>query len=240
MSIVFWEKQDGVALIQMNNGQNLQNLEFARAMNTTIDEAIADTEVCAMVLTSTDEKFFSNGIDVEWLGSRFADKAYPAIKDFCYGMDAVFKKCLLAPVPVIAAINGHAFGNGAIIACACDFRFMKSDRGFFCFPEVDLGIPFLPGMDAFIEKAIPQYKLNELKLTGKRATAPELAEHHVIEKACDNHTHLMAETMAFARSFQKKRGIFAEHKYRMYKHIIAIIDNENPEHIEPLNLMIQE
>lgn len=240
MAIVFWEKNESVAVIKMNNGQNLQHLEFAEAMNNAIDESLADSEINAIVLTSADEKFFSNGIDVQWLGERFAAQDFQVIKDFCYGMDAVFKKLLLAPVPTIAAINGHAFGNGAILSCACDFRFMKSDRGFFCFPEVDLGIPFWPGMDAFIEKAIPQYKFNELKLTGRRAAAPELETHHVIEKACDNADHLMTETMTFAASFQKKRGIFGEHKRRMHKHIIAIIDTEDPEYIDSLNLMVQE
>ena len=240
MAVVFWEKAESVAVIKMNNGQNLQNLEFANAMNVIIDEAIADTEINAIVLTSADEKFFSNGIDVQWLMERFTAQDFQLVKDFCYGMDEVFKKLLLAPVPTIAAINGHAFGNGAILSCACDFRFMKSDRGFFCFPEVDLGIPFWPGMDAFVEKAIPQYKFNELKLTGRRATAPELEAHHVIEKACDNAEHLMMEAMAFAKTFQKKRGIFGEHKRRMHKHIIAIIDTEDPEYIDSLNLMVQE
>src|SRR6056297_1657469 len=240
MAVVFWKKDETVAVIKMNNDQNLQNLEFAQEMNTALDEAVADPEIKAIVLTSAVEKFFSNGIDVQWLGERFAAGDHQEIKDFCYGMDAVFKKLLLAPVPVIAAINGHAFGNGAILSCACDFRFMKADRGFFCFPEVDLGIPFLPGMDAFVDKAVPQYKLNELKLTGRRATAPELETHHVIEKACDNAEHLMKEALAFAKSFQEKRGIFGEHKRRMHKHIIAIIDTENPEHIDSLNLMVQE
>lgn len=41
------------------------------------------------------------------------------------------------PLPVIVAIDGHAFGNGSIICCTRDFRFMRSDRGFFGFPEVD-------------------------------------------------------------------------------------------------------
>ncbi len=240
MTVAFWEKDETVATIKMNNEQNLHNREFAEAMNAVTDEALADQQVKALVLTSADEKFFSNGIDVQWLGERFAAKDFHEIKSFMHGMDAVFKKLLLAPVPTIAAINGHAFGNGAILSCACDFRFMKSDRGFFCFPEVDLGIPFLPGMDAFIEKAIPRYKFNELKLTGRRATAPELETHHVIEKACDNAEHLMVETMAFARYFDKKRGIFGEHKRRMHKHIIAIIDTENPKYIDALNLMVQE
>ncbi len=240
MSVVTWKMDEGVATVMMNNGQNLQNLDFARDMNAALDAAAADPQTRALVLTSSDEKFFSNGIDVAWLTERFAAQEYQEIRDFCYGMDAVFKKLLLAPFPAIAAINGHAFGNGAILACACDFRFMKSDRGFFCFPEVDLGIPFLPGMDAFIQKAVPAYKLNELKLTGKRATAPELEAANVIEKACDNAEHLMSETMAFAGFFNKKRGIFAEHKRRMYQHIIDIIDTQNPAHIDSLNLMIQE
>ncbi|MFP4159022.1 MAG: enoyl-CoA hydratase/isomerase family protein [Desulfobacterales bacterium] len=240
MAIVYREMDGCVAKVCMNNGENLQDLDFAVSMNTVLEEAVADSQTCAVVITGTDPKFFSNGINVGWLGERFAAGQFRDIKDFCYGMDEVFKRLLLAPVPTIAAINGHAFGNGAILSCACDFRFMKSDRGFFCFPEVDLGIPFLPGMDAFIEKAIPRPKLNELKLTGKRATAPELAKYHVIEQACDNAEHLMEKTMEFAGSFNKKRGIFAEHKRRMYQHIIDIIDTKNPEHIDSLNLMVND
>ncbi len=240
MSIVYRQMDEGVAIIYMDKGENLQDLDFANSLNAVLDEAVADQQTRAIVLTSSDSKFFSNGIHVQWLGERFAAKEFQAIRDFCYGMDEVFKKLLLAPVPTIAAINGHAFGNGAIITCACDFRFMKSDRGFFCFPEVDLGIPFLPGMDAFIEKAIPFWKFNELKLTGRRATAPELEAHHVIEKACGNAGHLMDETMVFAKSFNKKRGIFAEHKKRMHGRIIEVIDRENPKHIDAVNLMVSE
>jgi len=240
MAIVYRQMDEGVAVVYMNNNENLQDLAFSQALNAVLDEAVADSQTRAVVLTSSDPKFFSNGIHVNWLMEKYAAQEFQAIRDFCYGMDEVFKKLLLAPVPTIAAINGHAFGNGAILSCACDFRFMKSDRGFFCFPEVDLGIPFLPGMDAFIEKAVPRWKFNELKLTGRRATAPELEAHHVIEKACDNAEHLMAETMGFAKSFNKKRGIFAEHKKRMHGSIIEVIDRENPAHIDAVNLLVSE
>jgi len=162
------------------------------------------------------------------------------IRKFMYEMNSVFKKLLLLPVPVIAAINGHAFGNGAILSCACDFRFMKSGRGYFCFPEVDLGIPFLPGMIAFVRKAVPEYKFNEMKLTGKRVGADELAAHHIIEKACPDADAVFAESLAFARTFHKKRGIFGEHKKRMHRHIVEVIDTEDPNYIEPLNLMVAD
>ncbi len=237
MSIVDLSLDGTVAVITMDNGENRQNLAFARAMNKAIDNALADESVTAMVITSAGEKFFSAGVDLEWMMDRFSNNATDDMRAFMYAMNDVFKKCLLAPVPVIAAINGHAFGNGAILSCACDFRFMKSDRGFFCFPEVDVSIPFLPGMLAFVKKSIPHYKFNEMILTGKRVAAPELEEHHIIEKACADKEDLMAQAMAFARTFNKKRGIFGEHKRRLHKHIIKIIDEQDPEFIEPLNLM---
>ena len=238
MNIVDLTLDGTVAVITMDNSENRQNLAFARAMGKAFDEALAEESVTAIIITSAGDKYFSAGVDLEWMMDRFSNNALDDMRAFMYGMNGVFKKCLLAPVPVIAAINGHAFGNGAILSCACDFRFMKSDRGFFCFPEVDVSIPFLPGMVAFVKKAIPYYKFNEMKLTGKRVAAPELEEHHVIEKACADKAELMETAIAFARTFNKKRGIFGEHKRRLHKHIIDIMDKEDPEYIEPLNLMM--
>ncbi len=240
MAIIEWQKDDTIAVIKLNNGENRQNLEFAQCFTRILDEIIEDNAVTAAVITSADEKFWSLGVDIDWLGKQFGEQNFDNIKKFMYGMNQVFTKLLLLPVPVIAAINGHAFGNGAILACACDFRLMKSDRGYFCFPEVDLGIPFLPGMVAFVRKAVPEYKFNEMKLTGKRAGAAELAESHVILKSCANEEELMAESLGFARTFTKKRGIFGEHKKRMHKHIVQVMETEDPEFIEPLFLMIQD
>jgi enoyl-CoA hydratase/carnithine racemase len=208
----------------MTNGENKQNLDFAKTLNAMLDEIIADKSVTALIITSNDEKNFSQGIDVEWILAKLQKKEYQPVNDFISGMDDVFKKLLLYPVPVIAAINGHAYGNGSIMSCACDFRFMKSDRGFFCFPEVNLGIPFRRGMNAFIKKAVPMYKLSEMQLTGNRYGAPELEAHHIILKACVNKEELMAEALAFAKTFQKKRGIFGELKKRLYRDIIEILD----------------
>lgn len=240
MAIIEWDKDSTVAVIRLNNGENRQNLAFAQTMNGILDQIIEDTTISAAVITSTDTKCWSLGVDVEWLAGQFQDQNLDTIRKFMYEMNSVFKKLLLLPVPVVAAINGHAFGNGAILSCACDFRFMKSDRGYFCFPEVDLGIPFLPGMIAFVRKAVPEYKFNEMKLTGKRVGADELAAHHIIEKACTDAEAVLAESIAFARTFQKKRGIFAEHKKRMHRHIVEVIDTEDPKFIEPLILMVAD
>lgn len=232
MSIIEWEKDQSVAIIRMNNGQNTQTLQFAKRMLQVLDEVLDDKDISAAVIASTDEKCWSAGIDLNWVMERIGSNAKQDVKDFLYAMDAVFKKLLLYPIPAIAAINGHAFGNGTIMACACDFRFMRSDRGFFCFPEVDINVPFLPGMIAFVKKAIPNDYFNELALTGKRATAPELYERHVILKACRDSDETLREALAFARTMKKGRTIFGENKKRMHAAITKIIDTENPAYIE--------
>lgn len=238
MPVVTWKKENRIAMVEMCNGPNRMNQVFSSDLNQILGQIQEDTDVQAVILTSTDEKNFSQGIDVEWIGQKIQDKGNDTVKAFMYDMNKIFKRLLLFPVPVIAAINGHAFGNGAIISCACDFRFMKKDRGFFCFPEVDVGIPFLPGMVAFVRKAVPEPLFNRMLLTGQRMTAQDLEDGHVIIKACDNQETLMADALAFAATFDKKRGIFQELKQRMHKDLIQVLDEQDPVYIEPLNLFV--
>jgi enoyl-CoA hydratase/carnithine racemase len=240
MAVIDQTKDESVAVLRMINNTNQQNLEFADQMNQTLDNILEDKDIYSIIITSSDEKNFSQGVDIDWLTRKYNAQDFESIKLFLYGINNIFKKILLMPVPVIAAINGHAFGNGAILACACDFRFMKKDKGFFCFPEVDISIAFLPGMIEFIRKAIPEYKFNEMKLSGRRVAAAELEEHHIIEKASQNQEELIQDALNFAKGFKKNRAIFGEHKKRMHKKIIEVIDNEDPKIIESLNLLIQE
>ncbi len=240
MAVINWIKDESVAVIRMINNTNRQNLEFAVQMHKTLDNILEDKNICSIIITSSDEKNFSQGVDVDWLNRKFNGHDSDSIKSFLYGMNNIFKRILLMPIPVIAAINGHAFGNGAVLACACDFRFMRADKGFFCFPEVDLGIAFFPGMIEFIRKAIPEYKFNEMKLSGRRVTAAELEEHHIIEKVSQSQEELMRDALTFAKEFKKNRAIFGELKKRMYKKTIEVIDDEDPKIIESLNLFIQE
>ena len=228
MAVMNWTKKDDVAILTLTNGENRQNLVFSQAFNVMLDEIIADASVKALIITSSDEKNFSQGIDVEWIMNKLQAKDNKPVDDFIAGMNEVFKKLLTMPVPTIAAINGHAFGNGSILSCACDFRFMRSDKGFFCFPEVNLGIPFRNGMNAFLKKAVPMYKLTEMQLTGNRYGAQEMEKHHIIVKACANQEDLMAESLAFAKTFQKNRDIFGEIKKRLHKEIIVAIDTGDP------------
>ena len=238
MSNITWNKLDTVGHITMNDGENRHNPDFVRSLLTVFDEIEGDSDVSSVLISSSDAKNWSLGIDLQWISSAIANNDLKGVREFMYGLNLIFTRILLYPMPVIACINGHVFGDGTIMACACDFRFMKADRGFFCFPEIDINIPFLPGMLAIVGKAVPYYKLEELVFSGKRTGAAELEAHHIIVKACPNEASLLQEATAFAKTFNKKRSIFGEMKKRLHAKIIEVMEKEDPAFIEPLNLMM--
>jgi enoyl-CoA hydratase/carnithine racemase len=68
----------------------------------------------------------------------------------------------------VAAVNGHAFGAGAVIAAAADFRVQRADRGYLCFPEVDLGLSMSDEFDAVLRAKLPTSAVLRGLLTGER------------------------------------------------------------------------
>jgi len=231
MSRLKYTLDENVAVLTMSDGENLFNLPFLEEFLTILDKIEQETNADALVVTSSHEKIFCNGIGLDWLVPFIRKGDGETAKTFFYTMMRLFRRILLYPMPTVAAISGHSFAGGAIMSCAFDFRFMRSDRGFFCFPEVDLSIPFLPGMIAVITKAIPMYKFEEMQYSGKRLTAVECEAHHIVMKAC-HMDDLMDEVLSFAKSLNKRREIIHEMKKRLYRGIIHVLDAEDPPVIE--------
>ncbi len=231
MSLVEYSIDESVAIVTLNDGENRFNPDFITAFLNVLDEIEQDTEALTSIVTSSHEKIFSNGIDLEWLVPVIQKNDIDTAKAYFYQLNTLFKRIVTYPLLTVAAISGHAFAGGAIMSCAFDFRFMRSDRGYFCFPEVDLGIPFLPGMNALLDKAIPRYKMEEMEYTGCRLTAAECEKHHIVTKAF-HQDDLMKETLAFAKSLNKKRGIIQEMKLRLNQPIVQAIEVEDVPYIE--------
>jgi len=231
MALVEFVVDENVAVVTLNSDENRFNPDFLGACLDVLDTVENVTDARTLVVKSSHEKIFSNGIDLEWLAPVIQKGDLKTAKDYFYQMNRLFKRLVTYPMITIAAITGHAFAGGAILCCAFDFRFMRSDRGYFCFPEVDLGIPFLPGMNALLKKAIPLYKLEEMEYTGSRLTAEECEKHHIITKAC-HINELMDETLTFARSLNKERANVQEMKKRLNKDIVHALDVEDVPYIE--------
>lgn len=231
MAPVDFMVDEHVAVITLNDGENRLNPPFLTALLDTLETVERQTDATSLVVTASDEKIFSNGLDLEWLLPAYQRGDFGTTRSFFYQLNRVFERVLCYPMVTIAAISGHAFAGGALLACAFDFRFMRSDRGYFCLPEVDLGIPFTPGMNAILKKAVPMHMVQEMELTGVRLTAAECERLNIVRKAAPRES-LMTEAMAFAKSQKKKRPILAEIKKRLHTDILRTLAEEDPPVIE--------
>jgi len=231
MSLIEFQVEEKVALVTLNSGENRFNPDFVAEYLNVLDDIENNTDARTLVLTSAHEKIFSNGIDLDWLLPIIQEKDVAVSKAFFYRLNRMFKRTLTCPMLTIAAINGHAFAGGSIWACAFDFRFMRSDRGYFCFPEADLQVPFLPGMIGLLKKAIPAQTMEEMVYTGVRFTAEQCVERQIVKQAW-HADDLMENVMRFANSLNKPRAYIKEMRHRMYKDIIYALEVEDIPYIE--------
>jgi enoyl-CoA hydratase/carnithine racemase len=146
---------------------------------------------------------------------------------FAARLNELFKRMLFYPMITVAAITGHAFAGGAVLACCFDFRFMRKGRGYLCFPEVNLGIPLLPSFTAMMKKAIPMDLVEDMQLTARKLTAEECEARHIIMKACTI-DELMSEAISFAKGLNKERAIVTKLKNVMHRDILRIMEVEDP------------
>lgn len=167
---------DGAAwTLDLGEDENRFSPDLLSTVMEQLDDLATSAEP-AVLVTTGGGKFFSNGLDLEWLG------AHPdELGSYVAQIHELFATVLTLPVPTVAALNGHAFGGGAMLAMAHDFRVMRSDRGYLCFPEVDIHIPFTPGMAALIQaKLTPQAALESMT-TGRRYGGPDALAAGIVD-----------------------------------------------------------
>ncbi|MCB1683769.1 MAG: enoyl-CoA hydratase/isomerase family protein, partial [Pseudomonadales bacterium] len=105
--------RDGdVFTLTMTAGENRWNTSFVRAFAKALDEVEASEGPAALVTTSASGKFFSNGLDLDWVQDP---DAHPEAGDrAAFGAEfmTLMGRMITFPVPTLAAVNGHAFGAG--------------------------------------------------------------------------------------------------------------------------------
>ena len=135
------DREDDVYVLTMNAGENRWNTKFVRAFDAQLDEVVASEGPAALVTTSADAKFFSNGLDIEWRRSDGDGDGEGGDKSvFSQEFMKLMGRLITFPVPTVCAINGHGFGAGFMLALCHDVRMMRADRGFLCANEIQLGL----------------------------------------------------------------------------------------------------
>lgn len=158
-------QHDGVHVLDLGDTENRFAPDWMEEVHAHLDAVVASP---APLVTIGQGKNYSQGLDLDWvMAHQDQFEAYAA------RAEGLLSRILTLPVPTVAAVNGHAFGAGAMLAIAHDWRVMREDRGFFCFPEVDIRIPFTPGMASLIQHKVTRRTAVDSMTTGYRYPATE-------------------------------------------------------------------
>lgn len=223
MSLVNVTIDGEVALMTMQSGENRFNVELVSAILSALHELEHNGKIRAVVITGSG-KYFSNGLDLVNLAKLNDEQR----KNFILDFHAMLRNVGIFPKPTVCAINGHAFAGGAMLAALADFRYMRADRGWVCLPEVDIQLPFWPGMIALLEESFSKPLFRDVAYSGRRYTAQQLLDMGFIQ-GIFSHEELIPKCIGIARKLSKKNlSAYKTIKERMRADMLKVMDTEDP------------
>jgi enoyl-CoA hydratase/carnithine racemase len=211
------DRHDDVFILDFGDTENRFHPDWIDSVNSALDEVEKAPGPRALVTTATG-KFYSNGLDLEWAA------AHP--DQFAHYRDQVqelFARVLSFPLITVTAIQGHAFGAGAMLTLAHDFRVMRADRGFWCLPEADIGMAFSPGMGALIQSRLGPQVAHEAMLTSRRYGGTDAAAAGIVGQAVSEGDLRAAAVRIAAAQAAKADGTVGAIKAQMYGPVIAAL-----------------
>lgn len=213
--------RDGeVFVLSLGEDENRFHPDWLAEVERLLGE-VAQTEAPRALVVTAEGKFFSNGLDLDWLGQN-SDRINEYVERVC----GLFATVLEAGVPTVAAIQGHCFAAGAMLSLACDFRVMRADRGFWCLPEVDIRIPFTVGMDALIRARLRKQTAHEAMTTGRRYGGEDALAAGIVDAVATEDALLADAKERAAALASKDPGTLQTIKQRMYANTLAALRSD--------------
>ena len=171
--------KDGIAVLTMARGKvNALNQEMVDEMIHALEEASQAQSIQALVLASNRPGFFSAGFDIKevFLYDR------PRMTAHLRSYGALIHKLHHFPRPVIAAINGHNFAGGAILALACDFRVMAEGEFGFAVNEIKVGVVIPPAIFKLCADVVGARNAHHMILTGDPVLSARALEIGLVDE----------------------------------------------------------
>jgi enoyl-CoA hydratase/carnithine racemase len=164
---VLLEIKDGIALITLNRPDKLNalNYELIDRLMAVLDRIEVESSARVVVLTGAGDRAFSAGADIHEFSGSVRQGANTAVRDFVRRGQAMTARLEAFRKPVIAAVNGLAFGGGCEITEAVHLA-IASDRASFAKPEINLGMPPTFGGTQRLPRLAGRKRALELLLTG--------------------------------------------------------------------------
>lgn len=227
------DKEGDVFVLTMDAGENRWSTTFTREFDAALDEVERSEGPAALVSVSAHEKFYSNGLDLDWIMSK--DQDHPGGDRRAFGTEAMalFGRLITLPVPTIAAVNGHAFGAGFMIALSHDVRVMREDRGFMCANEVEIGMSIPEPELALFRHKMPISAFYETVQFSKRWTGPEALAAGFVQAVCPlEEVRERAIALGHERAkLARHRDVFGWQKEHIWGEGAAINNVDGPAHL---------
>lgn len=216
------ERSGNVAIVHQRNGENRFNQGSIADWHAILDELDAVEGPLALVTTG-EGKFYSNGLDLDWMLANPDDT--PATIDEVYRL---LGRVLGFHGITVAAVNGHAFGGGAILASVHDYAIMRDDRGYWCMPEVDLGLPLSVELHAAVTARLPPGAAHEALMTGRRYGGGEALAAGIVHQVAGEDLVLPQAIELAGRYVDKDRSVIGTHKRLSYGAAIDLLGATRP------------
>ena len=211
------DRHDDVFILDFGDTENRFHPDWLAQVDALLDEVAKSDEPRALVTRATG-KFWSNGLDLEWLFAH--PDEYAA---YSRRVHALLARMLSLPIVTVAALQGHTFAAGAMLSLCHDLRVMRADRGFWCLPEADINIPFTPGMSALIQARLTPQTAHEAMVTARRFGGQEAYARQIVDHAVSE-ADVVETAIALARANAGKAGPTLETiKSRMYAPVLAAL-----------------
>jgi enoyl-CoA hydratase/carnithine racemase len=173
--------RDSIAIVKLNRGiTNALNLEFVQSLAEVLQEMKSDPEVHALVLSSSNEKFFSIGFDIPQLFGLTRDD----FRVFYRTINQMYMDLFSMPKPIVAAIGGHAIAGGCILTLCCDYRLIAKGRKLMGLNEIKLGVPVPYIADCVLRYLIGVRTAREILELGEFYQSDELLELGLVDEVC--------------------------------------------------------
>jgi len=209
-------QQDNIHILKMEREEgNAFDLEFLAALHESLDAVEASVDGPGALLITGSGKAFSVGLDVPTVMGYEAEQR----ATFNSEVMRLYGRLVNFSLPTIAAVNGHAFAAGALLALACDYRVIREDRGWFCLSEVDVGVPIGAEVMAMAAAKVTPQVLRDLVLLGKRFGGAEAVDVGLADAACSEENLMPTAIELITALSTKERKIFKSLKSTLYANI---------------------
>jgi len=196
---------------------NAMNTQMGLDMLDVFDALGAHPDLCrAVILTGAGDRAFCAGGDLKQRRGM-TDAEWQAQHHVFERKTAALIAC---PVPIVAAVNGAAYGGGCEMALACDFIYAARTARF-ALPEVTLGIMPGAGGTQTLPRAVGERRAKELLLSGRPWSAEDAERWGMVNRVCDPGS-LIADALAIAATIAGNAPISIRQAKRSMHHGLSM------------------